>query len=65
MCIVCFAKRIRFSGNVRPNRGCDTKFSSTNIIPTNLFKLGRADVDERQKVNLVSPFKIQEVPFRE
>ena len=29
------------------------------------FKLGRADVDERQKVNLVSPFDIQKVPFGE
>ena len=29
------------------------------------FKLGRADVDERQKVILVPPFDIQEVPFGE
>ena len=32
---------------------------------THLFEFGRADVDERQKLNLVSPFDIQEIPCGE
>ena len=59
------AKRFKTLGIVRPSPGLDIKFSSTNIIPTNLFELGRADVDERQKVNLFSLFDVQEVPFGE